>query len=128
VDSIAIRLEGNTDRIAMEGNCGMGKSAMCFSYALIIFAISGQRLIGQKLVQEIRNIIIILLFSLALQPIAGYGLLWLCSPARAMAACGSAAQRGLWPLLSRGFVITHDAPQSVELLLTSDQLVAETST
>jgi hypothetical protein len=23
--------------------------------------------------------------------------LWLCSPARAMASCGSAAQRGLWP-------------------------------
>jgi hypothetical protein len=43
--------------------------------------------------------------------------------------CGSAAQRRLWPLGSRGFVITHnDAPQSVELLLTSDQLVAETST
>jgi hypothetical protein len=31
----------------------------------------------------------------ALQPSAGYGLLWLCSPARAMASCGSAAQRGL---------------------------------
>jgi hypothetical protein len=31
---------------------------------------------------------------------------------------GSAAQRGLWPPLSRGFLITHnDAPQSVELLL-----------
>jgi hypothetical protein len=42
---------------------------------------------------------------------------------------GSAAQRGLWPLRSRGFVITHnDAPQSVGLLWTSDQLVAETST
>jgi hypothetical protein len=32
----------------------------------------------------------------ALQPSAGYGLLWLCSPARAMASCGSAAQCGLW--------------------------------
>jgi hypothetical protein len=42
---------------------------------------------------------------------------------------GSAAQRGLWPPRSRGFVITHnDAPQSVRLLWTSDQLVAETST
>jgi hypothetical protein len=42
---------------------------------------------------------------------------------------GSAAQRGLWPLRSRGFLITHnDAPQSVGLLWTSDQLVAETST
>jgi hypothetical protein len=38
-----------------------------------------------------------LLFSLSLQPSAGYGLLWLCSPARAMASYGSAAQRGLWP-------------------------------
>jgi hypothetical protein len=26
-----------------------------------------------------------------------YYFLWLCSPARAMASCGSAAQRGLWP-------------------------------
>jgi hypothetical protein len=42
---------------------------------------------------------------------------------------GSAAQRGLWPPRSRGFVITqNDAPQSVELLWTSDQLVAVTST
>jgi hypothetical protein len=42
---------------------------------------------------------------------------------------GSAAQRGLWPPRARGFVITHnDAPQSVGLLWTSDQLVAETST
>jgi hypothetical protein len=42
---------------------------------------------------------------------------------------GSAAQRGLWPHRPRGFVITHnDAPQSVGLLWTSDQLVAETST
>jgi hypothetical protein len=52
---------------------------------------------------------------------------------------GSAAQRGLWPpvalqpsagyglLVPRGFVITHnDAPQSVGLLCTSDQVVAET--
>jgi hypothetical protein len=41
---------------------------------------------------------------------------------------GSAAQRGLWPLRPRGFVITHDTPQSVGLLWASDQLVAETST
>jgi hypothetical protein len=40
-----------------------------------------------------------------------------------------AAQRGLWTPRSRGFFITHnDAPQSVVLLWTSDQLVAETST
>jgi hypothetical protein len=26
-----------------------------------------------------------------------YYFLWLCSPARAMASCGSAAQSGLWP-------------------------------
>jgi hypothetical protein len=42
---------------------------------------------------------------------------------------GSAAQHGLWPLRSRGFLITHnDAPQSVGLIWTSDQLVVETST
>jgi hypothetical protein len=42
---------------------------------------------------------------------------------------GTATQRGLWPPRSRGFVITHnDAPHSVGLLWTSDQLVAETST
>jgi hypothetical protein len=47
--------------------------------------------------------------------------LWLCSPARAMASCGSAAQRGLWPPHPQGFVVTHnDAPQSVGLLWTSD--------
>jgi hypothetical protein len=64
----------------------------------------------------------------ALQHSAGYGLLWLCSPARAMASCGSAAQRGPWPPRSPGFLITHnDAPESVGLLWTSDQPVAETS-
>jgi hypothetical protein len=42
---------------------------------------------------------------------------------------GSAAERELWPPRPRGFLITHnDAPQSVALLWTSDQLVAETST
>jgi hypothetical protein len=54
---------------------------------------------------------------------------------------GSAAQRRLWPpvalqpsagyglLVPRGFSITYnDAPQSVGLLWTSDQLVTETST
>jgi hypothetical protein len=42
---------------------------------------------------------------------------------------GSAAQHGLWPPCSRGFLITrNDAPQSVGLQWTSDQLVAETST
>jgi hypothetical protein len=42
---------------------------------------------------------------------------------------GSAAQRGLWPPRPRGCLITHnDAPQSVGLLWTNDQLVAETST
>jgi hypothetical protein len=41
---------------------------------------------------------------------------------------GNAAQHGLWPPRSRGFMITHnDAPQAVGLLWTSDQLVAETS-
>ena len=42
---------------------------------------------------------------------------------------GAAAQRGPWPPHFWGFLITHnDAPQSVGLLWTSDQLVAETST
>jgi hypothetical protein len=41
---------------------------------------------------------------------------------------GCAAQRGLWPPRPRSFLITHDAPQSVGLLWTSDQLVTETST
>ena len=43
---------------------------------------------------------------------------------------GSAAQRGLWPPHSRGFCWSHttDTTQSVGLLWTSDQLVAETST
>jgi hypothetical protein len=67
--------------------------------------------------------------------------LWLCSPARAMASCGSAAQRGLWPpvalqpsagyglLVPQDLLITHNvAPQLFGLLWTSDQLVAETST
>ena len=44
-------------------------------------------------------------------------------------SCGAAAQRGPWPPHSWGFLITHyDASQSVRLLWTSDQLVAETST
>ena len=42
---------------------------------------------------------------------------------------GAAAQRGPWPPHSWGFLITHnDASQSVGLLWTSDQPVAETST
>jgi len=42
---------------------------------------------------------------------------------------GATAPRGPGPPLSRGFEITHnDASQSVGLLWTSDQLVAETST
>jgi hypothetical protein len=41
---------------------------------------------------------------------------------------GSAAQRRLWPPRPRSFLITHDTPQSVGLLWTSDQLIAETST
>jgi xanthosine utilization system XapX-like protein len=50
------------------------------------------------------GIIYLLLFSLALQPSVSYGLIVL-----------------------RGFLITHDAPQLVRLLWTSDSLVAETS-
>jgi hypothetical protein len=41
---------------------------------------------------------------------------------------GPVTQRGLWPPRSRGFFITHDVPQPVGPLWTSDQLVAETST
>jgi hypothetical protein len=42
---------------------------------------------------------------------------------------GTAAQHGLWPPRPRGFLITHnDAPQSVGLLWTSDQLITESST
>jgi hypothetical protein len=40
----------------------------------------------------------------------------------------SPAQRGLWPPHPRDFLITHnDAPQSVGILWTNDQLVAENS-
>jgi hypothetical protein len=42
---------------------------------------------------------------------------------------GHAAQCGLWPPRLRGYLITHNnVPRSVELLWTSDHLVAETST
>jgi hypothetical protein len=42
---------------------------------------------------------------------------------------GTAAQRGLWPPHSRGFRDhTYDAPQSVGLLWTIYQSVAETTT
>ena len=42
---------------------------------------------------------------------------------------GAKAPSGPGPPHSRGFLITHnDTPQSVGLLWTSDQLVAETST
>jgi hypothetical protein len=69
----------------------------------------------------------------AVQPSAGYGLLWLCSPVLAIASSGCAAQRWLWRrlavqpsagyglLVSRGSLITqNDAPQSVGPLWTSD--------
>ena len=43
--------------------------------------------------------------------------------------CGAVAQRRPGPPHLRGFYITHnDAPQSVGLLWTSDQFVAQTST
>jgi hypothetical protein len=42
---------------------------------------------------------------------------------------GTAAQRWQWPPRPQGFLITHnDVPQSVGLLWTGDQLVAETPT
>jgi hypothetical protein len=40
---------------------------------------------------------------------------------------GTAAQRGLWSSRPRSFLTTHEAPQSIGLLWTSDQVVAETS-
>ena len=44
-------------------------------------------------------------------------------------SCGATAPSGSWPPHSWGFLITHsDASQSVGLLWTSDQVVAETST
>jgi hypothetical protein len=53
------------------------------------------------------------------------GILYLCL----FVSHGAEAQRGPWPPHSRSFLITHnDTPQSVGLLWTSDQLVAETST
>jgi hypothetical protein len=49
--------------------------------------------------------------------------------ASAFVFCGAAAQRGPWPPYFWGFLITHnDTPQSVGLLWTSDELVAEIST
>ena len=46
-----------------------------------------------------------------------------------MRVFGATAPSGPWPPQSRGFEITHnDAPQSVGLLWTSDQFVAEAST
>jgi hypothetical protein len=43
--------------------------------------------------------------------------------------CSTAAQHRLYPPRPQGFLITHnDAPQSVGLFWTSDQLVAQTST
>jgi hypothetical protein len=56
----------------------------------------------------------IVFVSLALQPIV---------------VVFSQPSSGLWPPRFRGFLITHnDPPQSVGLLWTSDQFVAETST
>ena len=45
-----------------------------------------------------------------------------------MRVFGATAPGGPWPPQSRGFEITHDAPESVGLLWTSDQFVAEAST
>jgi hypothetical protein len=65
----------------------------------------------------------------ALLPSTGYGLLLFCCPAPAMASCCFAAQHRLWPPRPWSFMITqNDVLQSVGLLWTSDQPVAETST
>jgi hypothetical protein len=70
-----------------------------FEFQVSFFGGTGNYVIGGYYLK-------LLFVSLAVQPRAGYGLLVL-----------------------RGSLITHnDAPQSVELLWTSDQLVAETST
>jgi hypothetical protein len=54
---------------------------------------------------------------------------WLWSTKCFFFSRGAAAERRLWLPPSRGFLITHNyAPQSVGLLWTCDQLVAETST
>jgi hypothetical protein len=58
-----------------------------------------------KILQRITLSLFYIFFYVALQPNAGYGL-----------------------LIHEVFEITHDAPQSVGLLWTSDQSVAETST
>jgi hypothetical protein len=76
------------------------------AYLFLVFFVYLQSL--KYKVESIKSVLFknYLLFSLALQAIAGYGL-----------------------LISRGFLITHnDAPQLVGLLWTSDQLIAETST
>jgi hypothetical protein len=65
-----------------------------------------------------------------------YYFLLLCSPARAMASCSPAqAMASCSPALAMASSFTrfrdhtqNDAPKSVVLLRTSDQLVAETST
>jgi hypothetical protein len=44
-----------------------------------------------------------------------YYFLWLCSPARAMASCGSAAQRGLWPSVT-GYGLLSQAMASCQRL------------
>ena len=60
----------------------------------------------QILSKDLLNRIFIYFFSVALRPNAGHGLL----------------------ILEVFYIIHNDAPQSVGLLWTSDQLVAETST
>jgi hypothetical protein len=47
---------------------------------------------GNNIRRRIFRIILVVLSSILF-----HYFLWLCSPARAMASCGSAAQRGLWP-------------------------------
>ena len=77
-----------------------------FCHVILIPLSFPQGKIRPSLKKTVISIYFYLLFSVALQPSAGYGL-----------------------FVPRGVLITHnDAPQSVGLLWTSDQLVAETST
>jgi hypothetical protein len=145
-----VRMADNltTFMCGLSWNLGASTSCNPLPFTLCIYCSILTPEVGNKRSKHVELLVFIIIFSgsaaqcglwppVALQPSAGYGLLWLCSPAQAMASCGSAAQRGLWPpvalqpsagyglLVTRVSLITHnDAPQSIGLLWTSDQLVA----
>jgi hypothetical protein len=82
------------------------------------------------LIFAVQNIIIILkIYLKAVIKILHKTACWYLNFRPFFFCSGAATQRGSWPPHSWGFLITHnDAPQSVGLFWTSDQLVAETST